>query len=154
MDLPAIVRCRRRETTKASGRRPCCSSLMTVVFCRSCCYWCWVNTDACHLEALEMRVKADKIGRSSGVVDATWRLRFVVHAAGWLHSMVLHEHVVATVLYIYPTFILSGLNQRKKFLLLYAAQKHPDMDCWRSQRQLRNIYHSLDTLTAFSYPST
>ena len=37
------------------------------------------------------------IGRSSwkGLTrDATRRFRFVVHAADWLHSMVLHGHVV------------------------------------------------------------
>ena len=36
------------------------------------------------------------IGRSSwkGLTrDATRRLRFVVHAAGWLHSMVLHGRI-------------------------------------------------------------
>ena len=29
--------------------------------------------------------------------DATRRLRFVVHAAGWLHSMVLHGHGVVVI---------------------------------------------------------
>ena len=41
--------------------------------------------------------------------DATRRLRFVVHAAGWLHSMVIHgrRHPVVRCLLMYIFFMLA-----------------------------------------------
>ena len=44
--------------------------------------------------------------------DATRRLRFVDHAAGWLHSMVIHarRHPVVRCLLMYIFFMLAMFN--------------------------------------------
>ena len=48
-----------------------------------------------------IQVRSSGLGRA-GIGRSSWkglsryamrRLRFVVHAAGWLHSMVLHGHI-------------------------------------------------------------
>ena len=57
------------------------------------------------------------IGRSSwkGLTrDATRRLRFVVHATGWLHSMVIHGRIVGIVVCPYqcahPSYSMHKLT--------------------------------------------
>ena len=50
------------------------------------------------------------IGRSSwkGLTrDATRRLRFVVHAAGWLHSMVLHGRIIDVTVHNVASCVLK-----------------------------------------------
>ena len=57
-----------------------------------------------HHPGAQFWVGSAGIGRSSWkdlTRDATRRLRFVVHAAGWLHSMVLHGRTLVIV-YIHP----------------------------------------------------
>ena len=48
--------------------------------------------------------------------DATRRLWFVVHAAGWLHSMVIHgrRHPVVRCLLMYVFFMLAIYIKKKK----------------------------------------
>ena len=56
-----------------------------------------------------------RIGRSSwkGLArDATRRFRFVVHAAGWLHSMVLHGRLCLHWIQICLVARMSILNTK------------------------------------------
>ena len=61
------------------------------------------------------RVESELVGilRKALALDATQRLRFAIHAAGWLHSMVLHRRIAVVA--------ISNSNVSTSFELVFTT---------------------------------
>ena len=72
-----------------------------------------------------VRVEPELIGLpGKGLARGTMRrLRFVVHAAGWLHSMVLHGHIAAVTL-------TCRLNRLSMMIDTLTVVQYPDTECF------------------------